>query len=328
MNTSLDSSNRSAQYSTKPQKEWGWEIALYLYLAGMGSGSFIIGVLLDWLGYATPPESAVYLWGPVPVAFGSLFLMLHLGNKKRFLNAGLNPKTSWVSRGFFILSVFIIFGGATLVVSLLPLLITNQFYTLLRILETVSFIFAAGTAVYTGILLKSSRHVSLWNTWLLPLLFLVSALSTGSMLIIFSGLGTSFFPIQSIHLPQVLGLVNAMEKIFIGLESLILAIYLFFGHQNRAEGAQAKNSVRLLVSGNLKYIFWIGVVISGIFFPIILEIIYSVSEGSVALLVIAGIFLLISGFLLRFGILAAGMKDKSPLYRMGEMQLYWKDPVD
>jgi formate-dependent nitrite reductase membrane component NrfD len=27
----------------RPQREWGWEIAIYLYMAGMGAGSFVVG---------------------------------------------------------------------------------------------------------------------------------------------------------------------------------------------------------------------------------------------------------------------------------------------
>ena len=64
----------------KPQQEWKVIIAIYLYLAGMGAGSFIIGTLIHWAGAAFNPISTPFiellgirfditkipiLWGPV-----------------------------------------------------------------------------------------------------------------------------------------------------------------------------------------------------------------------------------------------------------------------
>ena len=44
------------------------------------------------------------------VAIGAPFLILDLGIKRRFMYACLNPRTSWVARGFIILSIFIVIG--------------------------------------------------------------------------------------------------------------------------------------------------------------------------------------------------------------------------
>ena len=45
---------RNVRY-LRPQKEWKEIIAIYLYLAGMGAGSFIIGTLINWLGVKLNP---------------------------------------------------------------------------------------------------------------------------------------------------------------------------------------------------------------------------------------------------------------------------------
>src|SRR5512139_2494307 len=97
----------------RPQREWRWEIAVYLYLAGMGAGAFVIGSFLTWLGYSLTPSlslvlfgvplrltPAALLWGPILVAIGAPFLVLDLGKKHKFFTACLNPRTSWVARGF------------------------------------------------------------------------------------------------------------------------------------------------------------------------------------------------------------------------------------
>jgi len=116
----------------RPQREWRWEIAVYLYLAGMGAGAYIIGSFLIWLGVSlTPSRSLVLfgvpltlthvalLWGPILVAIGAPFLILDLGKKHKFFTACLNPRTSWVARGFIILSAFIVLGLIVLAISVL-----------------------------------------------------------------------------------------------------------------------------------------------------------------------------------------------------------------
>ena len=126
---------RNVKY-LRPQKEWKEIIAIYLYLAGMGAGSFIIGTLIDWLGMRLNPpfipsidlfgytlnlSKVPIFWGPILVAIGAPFLVLDLGIKWRFMYACLNPRTSWVARGFIILSIFIVFGLILLAKSVLPL---------------------------------------------------------------------------------------------------------------------------------------------------------------------------------------------------------------
>jgi len=102
------------------------------------------------------------------------------------------PENLLGGRGFIILSVFIILGLVLLAKSILPLNGSTQIPSMADP-ETIALLFAFATAIYTGILLKATKSVPLWNTSLLPILFLVSALSTGSMAIILSTLGTGFF---------------------------------------------------------------------------------------------------------------------------------------
>ena len=312
----------------RPQREWKEIIAVYLYLAGMGAGSFVIGTLISWMApSSTPPFlSSVILfgyslnlseipifWGPVMVAVGAPFLILDLGIKWRFMYACLNPRTSWVARGFIILSVFIVVGLILLAKSVLPFEWLHADSTLWRIPEAVALVFAFATAIYTGILLKATKSIPLWNTRLLPALFLVSALSTGSMSIILSTLGTGFFSHDAGPMKVLMG----GEQVLVVIEGIIL--YLFLSRRYRA-AEQGKESVRLLLFGEMKIIFWGGVVLLGFIFPVALENIALFFPGNFVLIFIAGIFLLCGGFFLRLGILHAGIKDQIPMHRLMEIQ--------
>jgi polysulfide reductase chain C len=311
---------RNVRY-LKPQKEWREILAVYLYLAGMGAGSFIIGTLIYWLGVKLNPPlirsidllKLPIFWGPIMVAISAPCLILDLGIKWRFMYACLNPRTSWVARGFIILSIFIVFGLILLSKSILPFEWLHTRSVLWVILEIITFAFAFGTALYTGILLKATKSIPLWNTYLLPLLFLVSALSTGSMAIILSTLGTGLFSYDS-------GPLNVLmhgEQMLVLIEGIVL--YLFLSRRYKA-AEQGKGSVRLLLFGEMKLVFWIGIVLLGLIFPILLENIASVFRGNVVSIFIAGILLLCGGFFLRLGVLHAGIKERIPMHRLMDIQ--------
>jgi formate-dependent nitrite reductase membrane component NrfD len=303
----------------KPQTEWGWQVAVYLYLAGIGSGAFAVGLLMEWLGYSPHSFRPIVLWGPILVAIGALFLVLKLGVKRRFLNTILNPGTSWLSRGFYILSVCIIIGTVVLVFAILESLgidISNL-APLLVALDIIGFVFALATAIYTGILIQSVKYVAFWNTSLLPALFTVSSLSTGATAVILSVLGYSAFSASVGYPDQLINALTVTELIFIILEIFVLTLYLSSRYKAEEHG---KDSVRLLLSGNLRYVFWAGIVITGFALPIILEIINTLLHGQHITPIIAGSLLLIGGFFLRYGVVYAGIKDEHPLQRLMEEQ--------
>ncbi len=307
----------------RPQKEWKEIIALYLYLAGMGAGSYMIGALINWLinpsklipiwGFPIDTAKVALLWGPILVAIGAPFLILDLGIKRRFLYAALNPRTSWVARGFLILSIFIVFGLVVMAKSVLPLEWLHLGSPVWYLLEMIAFIFAFGTALYTGILLKATKSIPLWNTYLLPLLFLVSALSTGSMAIILSTLGPGLFSVDDAALKMLVG----GEQILVVIEGVVLFLYLSRSYRASEQG---KDSVRLLLFGEKKLLFWGGIVLLGFIFPVVLETISSLSHGNPVLIFAAGVVLLCGGFFLRLGVLSAGIREQIPMHRLMEIQ--------
>jgi polysulfide reductase chain C len=307
----------------RPQEEWKEIIAVYLYLAGMGAGSYIIGTIINWFidpsrlisifGFRVDVAKAALLWGPILVAIGAPFLILDLGIKKRFLYAALNPRTSWVARGFIILSIFIVFGIVLFAKSVLPFEWLYPNSSFWYIAEVITIVFAFATAFYTGILLKATKSIPLWNTYLLPLLFLVSALSTGSMAIILSSLGINLFSLDA----TVLKILIGGEQILVVMEGIVLFLYL---SQRYKASEQGKDSVRLLLFGEKKVLFWGGIVLLGFIFPVVLESISSLTRGNPLLIFTAGVVLLCGGFFLRLGVLSAGIREEIPMQRLMEIK--------
>ena len=311
----------------KPQHIWRWEIAVYLYMAGMGAGSYVIGMIVLWFmkpsvpitlfGFNLDIAKPALLWGPLFVAVGAPFLILDLGIKTRFLYACLNPRTSWLARGFFILSTFIVLGLIVFAASVLYPQVFNNQPTLWLVLEVVTVIFAFSTAIYTGVLLKSVKYIPIWNTPLLPVLFLASALSTGSMGIILAMLGSELLFTSADVFATVAHTVVAYERTLIIIEAVILAFYLYSRYRAKDQG---ETSVRLLLSGKLKPLFWGGIVLIGFVFPMALEYAFSCCPDNPELLYATGIFLLCGGFFLRLGVLASGVKEQLPMRKYMEMK--------
>ena len=89
------------------QTEWGWLVAIYLFLGGVGAGAYTIAALNSFLGKTLEPSTAVGLWISFPaLLIGSLCLLADLGSPSRAVLAGMKPRTSWIARGFWIISLF------------------------------------------------------------------------------------------------------------------------------------------------------------------------------------------------------------------------------
>ena len=91
----------------KTQSKWRWIIAGYLFLAGLGAGAYITGVISGWIGgeWAALSKIGVALGFPC-VAVGCGLLILDLGKPINFWRAAMRPNTSWMARGTIIISTF------------------------------------------------------------------------------------------------------------------------------------------------------------------------------------------------------------------------------
>lgn len=311
---------------------WSWPIAAYLFLAGLGAGGFLVGVAARGLGVGGEPvvrsvagigvdlSALALLWGPLAVAAGAPFLILDLGRKARFFRAGGNPRSSWMARGFYILIAFILVGGAASAVAALAPAWPAAHAAPWRALLGAAALLALGTAVYTGLLLRSLRFVPVWNSYVLPVLFLASALSTGAMgVILASAAAAAAGGSGAAALAAAVHPLARAEQVLILMEGGALAAHLLRVRGARAGGG---DSVRMLVSGRLRYLFWGGVVAAGLVFPGALELLYQRWPDSTGLLWAAGGLLLVGGFLLRLGLLAAAVKEELPLQRLLEARAH------
>ena len=273
------------------QKSWGWRVATYLFLAGLGSGSTLVGIGYGFLFRSPSMVTKVGLViGPPFVIMGCLFLLIDLGRPSFSYLLIKRPKDSWITRGFFILSGFILLGLVHIVFWIGPWPLIKDWSSLWNVLGGTVAVFAVLTSIYPALLLGCSP-IPLWNTPILPVLFLVSSASMGIAAIVLWTVHVLGFPSQEVSF------LLDMDAFLIVLEIFLIILYF---HGMKLFGV-AKISVKNIVVGRFAPLFWGGVVLIGLMIPFVLEL-----TGGWTLL--PALFVLIGGYLLRYIIVMGGIK--------------------
>lgn len=295
----------SASPRGNEQDAWGWKVAAYLFASGMGAGAYAVGAVArhlgpDWRVAAT----AGLLLGPLLVGPATLFLVWDLGRPAGFMRAARRPRSSWISRGVVILTGFVLVSAAHVVLGAWlgrePVL-----------LSIAGELLALLTMVYTGLLLGAVRPIPAWSTPILPLLFVVSSLSTGLMAV--DGAVTLATALTGNGPPVVLRALRTIDLALLGLEAVVIALYLALGHATAA----ARASTSLLLRGWLAPRFWGGVALAGLGLPCVIQVVELAQPGTgPAWLAIASSGLgLAGGLILRHVVIAAGVR--TPLAAAG-----------
>ncbi|HEX9075942.1 MAG TPA: NrfD/PsrC family molybdoenzyme membrane anchor subunit [Anaerolineae bacterium] len=286
---------------------WGPLIAWYLFLAGVGAGAYLVGVGASTLGTKYQPlvRPGILLGAPL-VAIGSGLLLLDLGNPIRFYLGFLRPQSSMISVGILIITVFILLGLLHIAALLWPSRVKLSARALAW-LGGVNAVFALATAIYTGLLLGVVKAVPFWNTPMLPLLFLVSALSTGAGAILLAlAVWRLIRPVSQEQAEQLVESEHLLSRVDIPLIAVELLVLFFLLFLMGGGPSMAAESARYLVTGGFAVAFWVGLVVVGLLVPAVLEA-WSLRGGQ-ALNVgaLAGVCLLIGGIVLRYAVLSAG----------------------
>lgn len=238
---------------------WGGIIAWYLFLAGLGGGAFVASAYLRWKHpEAVNMRRAGHLIAPAVVIAGLLLLMLDaeagLHNPLRFalLLSNFGSVMSW---GVVFLAGFTLVALAVALLDILKKAVPKA-------LEIAGVALGLCVAVYTGALLGVANTFPLWNNALLPILFLVSALSTGMAAVMLYG---------ALARPDEFARVESLKRTHFALpliELLLVASLLFITGFNSSAGSA---SVSSLLVGDYALPFWIAFLAVGLVAPAAIE---------------------------------------------------------
>ncbi len=272
------------------QKDWvdgrGNFIAFAFFLGGIAGGLFLAAAYFDnLLGMFI----AFLLTGLMGASY-----MLHLTHPMRFWRMVLKPGTSWISRGFTFIMLFGFFTAITMILMQWAPDATAAITTF----KVLAGIFAFAQSIYTGFAVSYVSAIKVWNSAIVPILFVTCGLSGGLaiLLAIMVGQGSA----------QIATLENIIRVVLIAF-AIIVAVYIWNATYS---STAARDAVVRLIGGVLAPLFWIGVFLFGIAIPVVISVItYWVHDASSALLITAVVSEIIGGLALRFAVLKAGVYE-------------------
>lgn len=236
---------------------WGWLIAIYLFMGGLGAGAYLISFAAEkgWLGDAPSLSRFGYYIAAPLVAIGAGLLVFDLGQglRKPWLIIGmfLNFR-SVMTWGIYILSAFIGVG-------LMKAYFVWMKKKAPKMITLAGAVLALATCAYTGLLLAVVKAIPFWNFYLMPVIFVVSALSTGLSL---NSILAHFF--EKGELKE--GKACQSHLLMVGTELILLAI--FFGIiMSGLKGPIALASAQKILSGSLAWAFWGVLILLGLVVP-------------------------------------------------------------
>lgn len=276
------------------QRNWidgrGNFIAFAFFLGGISGGLFMASAYFDSL------LGMFIAW--LLSLFMGISYMIHLTKPIRAWRMMMKPGTSWIARGFTFIMLFIGFTFITLILrQWFP-----EYTGAITTLKILAGIFAFAQSIYTGFAVSYVSAIKLWNSAILPILFVVCGFSGGLAILLGISLGGQ----------HVAAIENMTRITLIGF-AIILGVYLW---NSTYSSTAAKDAVARMVGGSIAAIFWTGVVLLGVIIPIAISIAtYFAGQAPDGLLIFAVITEILGGLSLRYVILKAGFY--SPLVPQG-----------
>lgn len=277
-------------YNVHHEMPLGIPIATYFYLTGLSAGSFILSTLAYGFGiqkYKPISRSAIIL-ATVLLMAAPINLIIDLEQPFRFYHLFLYFNfTSPITYGSFLLSIY------PICCIVYAYYMFRENLPLAKICGLIGIPLALLVHGYTGFILALGKARVLWNTALMPTIFLVSAMVSGLALMILVVLITSIFkPGQrdtykelAFNLGRILVFTIIIDLALIGCDILVLLT----SHHD------AHHAAMLILTGSFAPYFLGVEIIIGSIIPLLLFILpYTrkslISHAVASVLVMIGIY--------------------------------------
>ena len=305
---------------------WGLPVIGYLFLAGLGAGAMTISASLVLRGGPQGVHFTFARWGAFisapAVILGTLLLVFELGSFEaghwfRWINLFKTINLSPMSIGSWLLVIFVIHSLVYAYTFLSPLSGPGDKQDhLRRQLAWTGVPLGVSVAIYTGVLLGAMAARPFWNSPILALLFLVSAISTGIAAVLLAHAlihqrkGMDEPTIKRAH--ETGYLLNSSDTVLIGFEFIVIFLFIMYAHLTVGSVKEAISVIEF--GGVLAPMFWFWVVIVGLLIPVAIELYYIIPrlihhrefEPHASINYVVPIAVLIGGFMLRYVIVIAG----------------------
>jgi anaerobic dimethyl sulfoxide reductase subunit C (anchor subunit) len=233
-----------------------WPLVFFTLFVGLGCGTFVGSVLLtEWAGKAKQIRTVSSIIAIVALGVGGIASTLHLGHPERMFGAMGHPTS-----GIFMESMMIFLLGIAILVYLLALR-RNASDQVCKMLGTIGAVLAVVLAFVNGDAYVMAS-IPAWNTWILPVLYVVSAAIMGCFIV-----GILLARAEN---PDTTALVTIKKATLIILAMQTVLIIAYLGHVAIAPYPDVTRSIGRVLTGNLAPLFWGGLVLIGLVAPTML----------------------------------------------------------
>ncbi|MDH4257950.1 MAG: polysulfide reductase NrfD [Candidatus Aminicenantes bacterium] len=286
-------------YNIFHQEAFGFNIAMYFYLTGLSAGSFILSTLAYGFGMNQykPLGRVGVILATLLLVIAPFFLLIHIGMPLRawhlFVYLNWSSPITW---GSFLLILYpincIIYGYFMFKEKMKPT----------RIFGLIGIPLAIAVHGYTGFILAFGKARALWNTALMPILFLASAIVSGiALMILVVILKDRFFSKEKridrdliMNLGKLLAWMIVFDLFLVGSDLLVLLI----------SHSDAQAAAYLILGGKFSVMF---LIIENLLGKIIPFILLAVPKFRTLPTVIAASILVVVGiFFMRYVVVVAG----------------------
>lgn len=281
------------------QDAFGIFIAVYFYLTGLSAGSFILSTLAYGFGmdqYKPLGRIGIVL-ATTLLIIAPLFLLLHIGV----------PHRAWHLFVYLNFASPITWGSFLLILYPINCIIYGYFMfkdkmKLTRIFGLIGIPLAISVHGYTGFILAFGKARALWNTALMPLLFLVSAIVSGIALMIlvlyikerFFSNGKKLDKGLIFNLGKLLAWMIVFDLFLVGSDLVVLSI----SHSDAQEAAH------LLLGGSFSPLFLVVENLFGKIVPFFLLVVPKFRK--IPWILLASLLVVIGIFFMRYIVVVGG----------------------
>lgn len=303
---------------------WGLPLIVHLSLVGLSAGALMTSAFLLLHGGRKGTYFRVARYGafiaPIPVLIDGPVLIAELasfeaGHWFKFLNLfktiTWSPMSigSWLLLGFIGLSV--VYAFTFLPKAAAP---GDRWSALRSMLAWIGVPLAFAVGTYPGVMLAVMQARPFWNSPLIPLVFLLSAIAMGIAGIV---LARVLAPreadnpeAESEHRDNNYRLMTS-SVLLLGAEVLLLLLFIVIA--TRSVGSVSHAIAVILAGGVLATPFWLWVVVVGLLVPIALGLILIIPRlagrpyvGVRGIEIAVPVTILIGAFMMRYVIVVAG----------------------
>ena len=272
-----------------PAHEWsegkGALISVAMFLGGIAGGTYLVSLYFN------------SIWGMLigwVLAMGmGLFDMAHLKKPTRFWRIAFRLNSSWISRGFIFVILFIGAAGLQLLLHLVTGSAANAPGAAEMFFRIVAGILGFCVAAYSGFVVGFVGGIKFWSSGILPVLVVIGGLAGGSAILLATATYTSALNFNLIQTVARVSLISYAASLF---------IHLWVSTYNSDE---AKDSAMLMLKGDLAILFWMIIVLIGIVVPLVLEL--TADADASLILVVSAALVLFGNLVMRYTIIKAGL---------------------